>query len=268
MYVGPIAYNLNLLGDDQRGAVTKASIIKSIAVEGPCWGYKIREKATELAEQAGQTVPIKVSSFYKQINDLVERGYLKEKEIVDVPHVAGPDRHLYDLTVKGSIVAMQMQYVRDHVVEFVKHKDPSDKSHLFRLPGLTVFRVWNEHGVAKGITDFVLEKAVKGVFNVGGFVDVTNEEELIDTWSLQLTQGFFALRKLTPKDLKGMGLSKDEGAKAIQVLREDPEGQEYVKEFRDTAVRAFDNKLEVLNTFKDYLKAITELNDNRQSASR
>jgi DNA-binding PadR family transcriptional regulator len=253
-FIGKIAYRLNLLGNDQRGAVTRAAIIQSIAVEGPLWGYMITTKAHERATKEALTTTLQASNFYKYIHPLIEKGYLIEKKI-EKP-IAGPERHLYDLTAKGSVLAMQMPYVRRHLTEFQKHKDPED-DHLYRLPGLMPFILWQQHGISEQLTDFVLKQAVRGVYSLGGLEDV-DEETVREIWWLELAKALIAFQKLTPKEHIEMGLSKDEIGKAVKILKEDSEARQCMKFAVNMTAQIVDRKIDTLKILKEQMEQALE----------
>lgn len=266
-FIGQTAWNLRLLGEDQRGAVTKAAIIQSIAVEGPSWGYRIKQKATELTEKEGGPLkklasPKDTSAFYKQIQNLVTSGYLKEKEIQDDPHAPGPERHIYDLTVKGSIVALQMQYVIDHLPDFYKQKDPAD--HLYRLPGLTPFVVWQENGIAKALIEHILRGAITRMFAIEPFEYGTEEreEELRDTWILQLAQAFMNLAK--PGLAAEIKITRNEVARAQRILREDPRSRDAMDAFNNLASAVYEKKANIVADASREFKAFMNNLSNSQ----
>jgi len=239
MFIGKLGMDLRLFGGDSRSAMTNAAIITAIALEGPAWPFEIHTRAARIAKDAKLplvNVPSEESTFYRRIQDLHKRQYLKAEERKGL-HTGPKNSKVYDLTVKGSVVALTISYVQNKMSDFLRWRDSEEN---LRLDGLKFINLMIDRGITKKLWGHFLSQALRKTLILD--FEIASHDEVRELLYASLLQ---AMLKTWPQDgdrrdsvkkvtdnMKRLDVTDKEWKQFYQFYTTDPEVEQMLIDFK------------------------------------
>lgn len=238
-FVGKLGMNLRLFGEDARSTLTNAAIISAIALQGPSWPFQIHNRANRILSDASfpsEMIPSADSTFYRRIEDLTKREYISGTErakAIPGAFTGKKDAKVYDLSAKGSIVALIISNVYNRLPDFLKWRNSDGR---LRLDGLRFISLMIDRGITRKLWEKILKEALRKTLVLD--FEMVSQEEARDMFYACIVTAMvstFGLkdRKEQREKLDRLGITDNEYHKFKLFYTRDPEVEKMLIDYKE-----------------------------------